>query len=387
MPKYENIQAKAYVVSSQGSPFVLQDVTLDGVQESEVLVEIKYTGLCHTDIVVRDGGMPIGGYPAVLGHEGVGIVREIGSGVKNKSLSPGETVILSFHTCGQCRSCGEGRLGGCPHMTEVNFINTARSKDSIKTPISLPDGTLVHGQFFGQSSMSNLAIVSEDSVVKIDAQPEDLQFLAPLSCGYLTGAGTVLNVLKPRPTDKVAVLGMGAVGLAALAAAKAIGVETLVAVDIFDAKLEKAMSLGATHKINSKDFVDINAGIKDIFPDGVDKIIDTTGSAALLNSSLNALGHEGTLALVGVPSPSSQLQVDALDFLLSCKKIVGVIEGLSDPKSIIPKLFSLYQENKFPIDKISTLYPAEDLDKAVADLKLGSVIKPILSWSSIHSSI
>lgn len=353
MPKYSNITTKAYVVSSKGSPFVLQDVTLDGVQENEVLVELKYTGICHTassttslffrheqqliyfqDIVVRDGGMPIGGYPAVLGHEGVGIIREVGAAVKDKSLAPEDTVLLSFHTCGQCRSCEERRLGGCPHMTEVNFINTARSGDSKKTPISLPDGTPVHGQFFGQSSMSKFAIVTEDSVVKVDAQPEDLQFLAPLSCGYLTGAGTVLNVLKPRLTERIAVLGMGAVGLAALAAAKAVGVETLVAVDIFDSKLEKAVCLGATHTINSKEFADINAGIRSIFPDGVDKIIDTTGVAALLNSSLKALGHEGTLALVGVPPPTALLQVNALDLLLSCKKIVGVIEGLSDPKTV-----------------------------------------------------
>lgn len=282
--------------------------------------------------------MPIGGYPTVLGHEGLGIVREVGSSVNSKTLSSGDTVLLLFHTCGKCRPCEEGRRGGCPHMTEVNFVNTARSGDrdsaKAKTPISLPDGTPVHGQFFGQSSMSKLAIVTEGSVVKIDAQPEDLQFLAPLSCGYLTGAGTVLNVLNPRSTDKVAVLGMGAVGLAALAAAKAVGVETLVAVDIFDTKLVKAVSIGATHTVNSKQFATINDGIRSMFPEGVDKIIDTTGSSAVLNSSLKTLGHEGTLALVGVSSPTTQLQVNALDLLLSCKKIVGVIEGLSDPKTV-----------------------------------------------------
>lgn len=132
----------------------------------------------------------------------------------------------------------KGRRGGCPYMTEASFVNTSRSgeKCRAKTPISLPDGTPVHGQFFRQSSMSKLAIVAEGSAVKKDAQPEDLQFLAPLSYGYLTGGGTVLNVLT-RQTYKVAVLGMGPVGLAALPAARTVVVETLVVVDIFDAKL------------------------------------------------------------------------------------------------------------------------------------------------------
>ncbi|KAL5365935.1 chaperonin 10-like protein [Aspergillus floccosus] len=357
MPKYQNIAAKAYVVSSRGSPFVLQDIILDGVHEKEVLVEIKYTGICHTDIVVRDGDMPIGGYPAVLGHERVGVIREVGPGVQNKSLLPGDIVLLSFHTCGQCRPWEEGRLGGCLHMTK----------------------------FFGQSSMSKLAIVAEKSVVKIDAQPKDLQYLAPFSSGYLTGAGTILNVLKPHPTEKIAVLGLGAVGLAALEAAKAIGVETLIAVDLFDSKLQRVVSVGATHTINSKEFMDINAGIRSMFPDGVDKIVDTTSVASLLNSSFKVLAHEETLALVGVPFPSALLQVEALDVLLSCKKIVGVIEGLSDPRTINSKLINLYHEKKFPIDKLSTVYPTEDLDRAIADLKSGSVSHSLVySASPFH---
>jgi Zn-dependent alcohol dehydrogenase len=161
-----------------------------GVQGNwEVLVEVKYTGICHTvsapiyqseqqlmkfqDIVVRDGGMPIGEYPAVLGHEGVGIIQEVGTGVKDNSLSPGDTVLLSFHTCGQCGPCEERRLGGCPHMTEANFLNTARSGDRGKTPISLPDGTHVHGQSaFGLGRATAFAFAKQGaSVVCADISP------------------------------------------------------------------------------------------------------------------------------------------------------------------------------------------------------------------------
>ncbi|KAB8261675.1 chaperonin 10-like protein [Aspergillus pseudonomiae] len=375
------ITTKAYVVEKKGAPFVLCDIILDQVQSSEVLVEIKYTGLCHTDVVVQQGGMPIGQYPVVLGHEGVGIVRQVGSEVADKSLKEGDTVLLSFHACGRCNACLDGRCGSCPHMTETNFLSSARSDKS--SPIALPDGTPVHGQFFGQSSLSKMAIVTEKSVVKISAQASDLQFLAPFSCGYLTGAGTVLNALCPNSDSKIAIIGMGGVGLAAMLAARAIGVQHVVAVDMLDAKLEMAASLGATHTVNTKEVKNLATGIHDIFPDGVDYILDTTGVASLLQDSLAALAHEGTLALVGVPSPAANIQVNALDLLLSCKKIIGVIEGRADPKTLIPRLVQLFNEGKFPVNRFTKCYPAGCLTEALEDLKSGSAVKAVLSWDDI----
>ncbi|RSL83980.1 hypothetical protein CEP51_004192 [Fusarium floridanum] len=383
MSHTRNIATKAYVVAERGGPFELRDVVLDELQPNEVLVEIKYTGLCHTDLVVQQGGMPIGGYPVVLGHEGLGTVRGVGSGVSDRSLKEGDTVILSFHTCRQCRGCLEERYGSCSQMTETNFINPGRKGPGATSPISLPDGTPVFGQFFGQSSLSKMAVVRENSVVKISAEPQDLAFLAPLACGYLTGAGTVLNVLRPRKDSKVVVLGMGAVGLAAMLAAKAVGVEHLVAIDLVDEKLQLARSLGATYTIDTSTGLDLNTAVREKFPDGVDYIIDTTGVAKLLQASVQALSHEGTLALVGVPPLIAIIQVNALDLLLSCKRIVGVIEGFSNPQKLIPELLELYYNGKFPVDRISKCYPAEDLNKAIQDLKAGRVIKPVLSWQNI----
>ncbi|VUC22994.1 unnamed protein product [Clonostachys rosea] len=384
MSNAEKITTKAYVVAERGGPFELRDVVLDKLHPTEVLVEIKYTGICHTDLVVQQGGMPIGGYPAVLGHEGLGVVQRVGSNMSDQSLKQGDTVVLSFHTCRQCRGCLEERYGSCSQMTETNFINTGRKGLRASSPISLPDGTPVHGQFFGQSSLSKLAIVSENSVVKISAKPQDLSYLPPLACGYLTGAGTVLNVLQPRRDSKLVVLGMGAVGLAAMLAAKALGVEHLVAVDLVDEKLQLASSLGATHTINTSTAQDLDSVVRGKFPDGVDYIIDTTGAAKLLQASVEALSHEGTLALVGVPPPTATFHVNALDLLLSCKRIVGVIEGFSNPKKLIPELLDLYYSGKFPIDKISKCYPAENLYQAIEDLKAGRVIKPVVSWHNIN---
>ncbi|KKY21331.1 putative alcohol dehydrogenase [Phaeomoniella chlamydospora] len=236
MGETSNILTKAYVVNRKGDPFVLSHVVLDEVQENEVLIEMKYTGLCHT------------------------------------------------------------------------------------------------------SSLSKLAVVAEASVVKIAVQHADLRFLAPLSCGYLTGAGTILNILRPQTVSKLAVVGMGAVGLAAMLAAKALGVRDIVAVDIVDEKLQLASDLGASHTVNTKAVPDLNSGIRAIFPDGVDQIVDTTGVATLLQASIKALAHEGTLAL------------------------------------LIPQLIQLYQAGKFPIDRISKCYPAECLPEAIEYLKSGRTL-------------
>ncbi|KAL6792646.1 hypothetical protein J3E68DRAFT_437605 [Trichoderma sp. SZMC 28012] len=328
-----NIRTKAYVVQVEGDPFTLCDVVLDEVQPNEVLVEIWYTGICHTDVVVQHGGMPLGGYPAVLGHEGAGVVR----------------------------FCLEGRCGTCPHMTETNFVRPARRDAGAKSPISLLNGTKVHGQFFGQSSMSKLAVVAEASVIKVDAKPEELRTLPPLGCGYLAGAGTVFNVVKPQVRDSVAVVGMGAVGIAAMLAAKSLGVQQVIAIDVVESKLKVASSLGATHIINSAAEPDLQAALHAIIPGGPNSIIDTTGLVGVLEASVKALAHGGTLALVGVPAPTATLRINALDLLLSCKRL-------------IPKLFELYHDGKFPVDCLAKVYPAEQLDKAIADLESGLAV-------------
>lgn len=278
--------------------------------------------------------MPVGSYPAVLGHEGVGIIRHIGSEVEDTSLADGDLVILSFRTCRECRPCLEGRCGSCPHMTEYNFVRSRIGGGKPTSPISLLDGTPVHGQFFGQSSLSQMAIVSQQSVIKCDIEPRDLPFLAPFSCGYLTGAGTVLNVLRPAQGSSVLFLGMGAVGLAAMLAAKYLGVSELIAVDILQSKLELAHSLGATQLINTAQKLDLRKEVQRLFPAGVDYVVDTTGVTGLLQASYEVLAHDGTLALVGVPRVGSVLQIDALDMLLSCKRIFGVVEGFSDPRKV-----------------------------------------------------
>ncbi|KAL4875752.1 hypothetical protein BJY04DRAFT_232227 [Aspergillus karnatakaensis] len=388
------ISTLAYVVDTIGAPFTLRRVVLDDLQLNEVLVEMQYTGLCHTDLVVQKGGMPCGSFPCVLGHEGLGVVKNLPdthstTPLSEHTLKLGDTVVLSFRTCQQktCLACQTGHSGRCPQMTSFNFLQSrlTPSQNVNATPITLPDGTPVHGQFFGQSSLSKLAVVDRRSCVKIasDIPPPELAFLAPLGCGYLTGAGTILNVLKPEKSTKLAILGVGAVGLAALLAAKALGVREVIAVDMVGSKLDLARSFGASYTINTRDVPDLEAVIQGVFPEGVDQILDTTGVTALLQSSVKVLNHAGVLALVGVPRPGQVLEVDPLDLLLYCKRIVGVIEGNAQPMKLIPQLVEWYRAGKFPVERIATVYPASKLGEALDALEAGKVIKPVISWTDV----
>ncbi|KAL4816721.1 hypothetical protein BDW67DRAFT_175336 [Aspergillus spinulosporus] len=353
LPARGGAEVGTYLVEEEGGHFVLEDVVLDQLEPDEVLVEMKYTGLCHTDLVVQAGILPVGSFPAVLGHEGCGVIRQVGSDVSNKALKEGDQVFLSFRTCRECAPCLAGHCGACVHSQELSFLRTRLDK-------SKP-----------------LAIVSEWSLVKCDVrlETEELGPLAPMGCGYLTGAGTVVNVLKPSTASTMVIMGVGAVGIAALLAAKALGLTRIVTVDVVDKKLQLALELGATHTINTlkASDSDLAATILRYLPDGADYIIDTTGVGKVLQAGLGALAVNGTFTLIGAMPPDTELKVNALDVLTGCKKIIGVILAWSDPQQIIPQLVQWYKEGKFPIHKIVQVYQATELDKALEDLNEGRV--------------
>jgi Zn-dependent alcohol dehydrogenase len=180
-------------------------------------------------------------------------------------------------------------------------------------------------------------VVSETSIVKCGLlSSEEFAIMAPMGCGYITGAGTVINVLNPHKEDTLVILGMGAVGLSALMAAKAIGVQRLIAVDILDVKLRLAITLGATYTINSgeKKFQGLEKSLRDMGSHGIDHIIDTTGLSFLIEDGIRALGHGGTFAMVGAPRSGETISVDPLAMFRSCKRLIGVIEGASNPAQV-----------------------------------------------------
>jgi Zn-dependent alcohol dehydrogenase len=198
-------------------------------------------------------------FPAIFGHEGAGYIVSIGENVKNKDLAVGDAVLLSFNTCGHCKPCTTGHPAYCFTHPQVNH-NAVRVGDR-STPGKLEDGRAVRSQYFGQSSFSKMSIVNEKCVAKCP-YPENLDIYAPIGCGFQTGAGTVLNVLKPTKEDSIVIFGLRSVGLAALMAATYMGAGRIIVADIVAEKLEMAKELGATDVINSKETPEVVKAIK-----------------------------------------------------------------------------------------------------------------------------
>lgn len=283
------------------------------------------------DLVVQSGHMPIGGFPVVAGHEGAGIIVRLGSGLGDSGLSVGDRVILGFASCMDCTGCLEGRKGACANIALTNFGGTRGLDD---TSIRRPNGEFIRGPFFGQSSFSQLAICDARTVIKHPGPVEELAFMAPLGCGFMTGAGTVLDILKPQPSSSIAILGLGAVGLCALMAAKSLNVKEMLAIDIVESRLELAQSLGATHALDGRKYKDTEAAIRTVSERGVDFVIDTTGLTSMLNSGVKALAQQGLLAIVGTPKPGEHISVDAMDMLIHCKRIIGVTGAYANPQEV-----------------------------------------------------
>lgn len=276
--------------------------------------------------------MPIGGFPVVAGHEGAGVILKLGSSeLADAGLRVGDRVILGFASCMKCSGCQQGSKGACANIALTNFGGTRGLED---TSIRRPNGDFIRGPVFGQSSFSQLAVCDARTVVKYSGPVDNLSFLAPLGCGFMTGAGTVLDVLKPEPSSSIAILGLGAVGICALMAAKSMNVARIVGVDIIDSRLKLATSLGATHAIDGKKHEDIETAVREASPQGVNYIVDTTGLIGTINGGIRALAQEGTLALVGTPPPGEQLSVDAMDMLIHCKKIIGVTGAHANPQEV-----------------------------------------------------
>ena len=305
--------------------------------------------------------------PLVLGHEGSGVVEKVGDGVT--TVEPGDHVALSFSSCGQCDNCLEGYPTNCEYFNDLNFGGVMN--DGTKR---IYKDDQEYSTFFGQSSFGTYAVSHERNVVKVD-KDVDLRLLGPLGCGIQTGAGTVLNNLKPDFGTTIAVYGAGAVGLSAIMAAKIIGCSTIIAVDIHDSRLELAKELGATHVINGKN-EDTVARIKEITGKGTSYGVDTTGAPAVTRQGLNALRSRGTLAVVGA---TGDLEFNVQEELMGeGKSIIGVVEGDSIPQTFIPKLVEYYKKDQFPFDKLVKFYDFEDLEQAFKDSETGETIKPVV---------
>jgi aryl-alcohol dehydrogenase len=363
---------RAAVVESGGAPFTLSDVVLDDPAPHEAVVRMVATGLCHTDLSVASGGLPFP-LPGVLGHEGAGVVEAVGSAVTG--VAPGDHVVLSFTSCGDCRNCHGGHPAYCATWLPLNLIGGRRSDGS--STISR-GGEAMGGHFFGQSSFAERALVDERSLVKVDPDVP-LESIAPLGCGVQTGVGAVWNVLKPVTGSTVVVLGAGAVGLSAVMAAALTPATRIVAVDRVGERLSLAKELGATHTVNAAE-ADLGEALAEITGgQGADGVVETTGNVGVLRQGVDALAARGTLVVVGAPPFGTEVALD-VNGLLGGKQIVGLTLGDAETRTFIPALVRLVKEGRLPLHRLISTYPFTDIDQAVRDMGAGKAIKPVLTF-------
>ncbi|WP_175760631.1 NAD(P)-dependent alcohol dehydrogenase [Burkholderia ambifaria] len=360
----------AAVARAAGAPFSIEPARIRAPRGDEVLVRVVATGLCHTDLIVRDQYYPVP-LPAVLGHEGAGVVEAVGPNVT--TLVAGDHVVLTYGACGHCASCVGGHGAYCRQFFALNFGGAdADGQTAIRDAAGQP----LHDHFFAQSSFATYALARENNAIKVPKEAP-LELLGPLGCGIQTGAGAVINSLAVRTGSSFASFGAGAVGMSAVMAARIAGATTIIAVDIVPSRLALALELGATHAINSKE-VDVVDAIREITGGGVDYALESTGLPAVLSQGIDALGSRGTMGVVGAPKLGTKAEFDVNSLLLGGHTIRGIVEGDSVPQTFIPQLVQLHLQGRFPFDRLVKFYPLEQINQAAEDSSSGITLKPIL---------
>lgn len=364
----------AYVVQEKGAPFIREQLELEEPLASEIRVRVVATGVCHTDLNTQAGDMPMP-FPSVLGHEGSGVVDKVGPGVTEFAV--GDHVIMGWPFCGVCRNCNRGEHRYCDRIAEALCGGHRLDGEAAGTSAYLrEDGSKVAGHFFGQSSFANYSIASTASVVKVD-KDIPLEFVGPLACGITTGAGAVFNTAKPAPGESVVIFGSGAVGLAAVMAAKNTPAAKIIAIDLHDSRLDLAREFGATHTINSGR-EDAVAKIMEYCGGFADYVIDCTGSVKVIEMAAEAVGMLGKLILIGGAPAGASITLDHLRTLWG-QTIVGTLGGSSTSRELIPGLLELYRQGRFPFDRLVKFYEFDDLNLAIEDAGSGETVKAVLS--------
>ena len=360
----------AAVIREKGDVFTLEEMDLAAPRADEVLVRMVGVGICHTDLVCRDQYYPVP-LPCVFGHEGSGVVEQVGDAVTK--LKPGDHVVLSFDTCGTCPNCNTAQGAYCHNLYESNFLGTRPDGTSALSQ----NGDTIHGHFFNQSSFATHAITSESNTVKVDNNAP-LEILGPLGCGIQTGAGAVMNALQPPAGSSIAIFGAGSVGLSAVLAAVAVGCSTIIVVDVIEERLAKAKQLGATHSVHAQQ-TDPVEQIQQITGFGANYSLECTGLPAVTRQAVDCLTLTGVCGQIGVAPLGTEVTLD-LNNIMFGRTLRGIIEGDSIPDQFIPTLVALHQQGKFPFDKLIDKYPFSEINKAVSDTEEGKVVKAVLSF-------
>jgi aryl-alcohol dehydrogenase len=358
---------KAAVLRTPDGSFTVEDIELGPLGYGEVLVRVVGAGMCHTDLAARS---PVAAQllPVILGHEGSGVVEEVGAGVTR--VRPGDHVLLSFDSCGWCASCLQGAPSYCAEFAMRNL--TGRRADGSTAAVDPASGSEIANRWFAQSSFAQHSIATERNLVVVD--PElPLEILGPLGCGLQTGAGSVLNEMRLTAGKSIVVFGVGAVGLGAVMAARLAGASDIVAVDLVDSRLNLALEVGATRVVRGNSD-DIAAEVRDGGA-GVDFSFDTTGISSVMAAAISSLGQPGKAVLVAAGS-DQLLSVPPTS--LVGRTVTFAFEGSSVPQVFLPQLVSYWKKGLFPFDRLIRTYPLSEIDQAEKDSLSGQTVKPVL---------
>jgi NDMA-dependent alcohol dehydrogenase len=367
------MKSKAAVLFEPGRRLELHDIEVQPPKAGEALVRIAAAGVCHSDLHVMTGHL-FAPLPAVLGHEGAGIVEDTGPGVI--SLHPGDHVIPLWRmSCGECEYCTGGRPALCPEGTAVRM--TGHLPDGT-TRLMLGDTPLKH--FAGVSSFSQYAVIPERALLKI---PDDLPLdrAALFGCAVITGVGAVVNAARVRAGSAVAVFGAGGIGLNALQGARLAGAVTIIAVDIVGRKLEYARDFGATHTIDAST-EDPVARVRSITAGrGVDYAFEAIGIPHVMRQAYDSLAKRGVAVIVGVTPMTAEIAVPIMPLVFEERVLTGSVYGSSRPRIDIPKLIALYRAGRLKLDELLTRsYPFEEINAAYDALERGEVARSVVTF-------
>src|SRR3990172_8130081 len=365
---------KASILPDRNEPLVVEEVTLDAPKTGEVLVRIAAGGVCHSDLSVIDGTLPLP-TPIVLGHEGAGVVETVGPGVT--SLKAGDHVVLSWRP-------GRIRCPFCPRGHP--YLCALASRMSLSG--AMLDGTrrLRRGadEIFHMtqtSSMAEYAVVPETGAIVIDPDIP-LDKAALVGCAVTTGVGAVFNTARVEAGASVAVFGCGGVGLSVVQGARIAGADPIIAVDLLDSKLEAAKRLGATHAVNAKSG-DAAARIRDLTGgQGADYAFEATGNPDVVGQAYDSVRRGGKVVVIGVANMMAQISVPHLTLVLQEKAVLGSCYGSARPQLDMPRLLKLYKAGRLKLDEMVTrTYKLSEVNRAFDDLRNGVNLRGVLVFS------
>src|SRR5437870_3667791 len=352
------------------TPLAIEEVELAPPGPGEILVKIAAAGLCHSDLSVINGDRPRP-MPMALGHEAAGVVEQLGDGVTD--LRRGDHVVLVFvPSCGHCGPCAEGRPALCEPGAAANGAGTLLSGSR-----RLSRNGEVINHHLGCSVFAEYATVSRRSVVKID--PElPLDQAALFGCAVLTGVGAVVNTAQVRAGASVAVIGLGGVGLASLLGARAAGARHIIAVDLSDAKLDLAESLGATHTFNAGT-TDCQERIRELTAGGVEYAFELAGSVRALDLAYKITRRGGITVTAGLPPPTATLALSPVNLVAEERTLKGSYIGTCVPSRDIPRYIELFRQGRLPVDRLMTgKLKLEDINLGFDLLHEGKAVRQVI---------